>query len=68
MREKIVMIFCQKAKCVSISDCYCCLSQKPEVCYNTMEFCRSNCPVCDPVCRPPVQRVVEDISAITCYN
>ncbi|OQU91139.1 hypothetical protein SORBI_3001G123650 [Sorghum bicolor] len=56
--NKVVLIFCHATKCGSLSklvDCYCCTMKKgvEEVCYDTMEICRANCPVCNPKCPPP---------------
>ncbi|KAG2544636.1 hypothetical protein PVAP13_9KG108681 [Panicum virgatum] len=52
--NKIVLIFCHKTKCgTTWEDCYCCINKKPEeLCYDTMNECRSNCPICDPKCPP----------------
>ena len=54
--NKIVLIFCHKTKCgTTWEDCYCCINKKPEeLCYDTMNECRSNCPICDPKCPPTV--------------
>ncbi|CAL4927933.1 unnamed protein product [Urochloa decumbens] len=53
--RNIVLVFCKKATCESNLVCYCCLNHKPkELCYDTMDECRSNCVVCRPVC-PPAQ-------------
>ena len=45
--NKIVLIFCHKTKCgTTWEDCYCCINKKPEeLCYGTMNECRSNCPI-----------------------
>ncbi|KAF8758139.1 hypothetical protein HU200_010655 [Digitaria exilis] len=53
--SKITIIVCTKAKCGSDMDCYCCMNYTPEVCFATMDNCRSYCPVCHPVCPPLAQ-------------
>ncbi|TVU21015.1 hypothetical protein EJB05_30624, partial [Eragrostis curvula] len=46
--SKIILNFCEKKECDKQA-CYCCPGQ-PDVCYNTMDSCRQNCPPCAPKC------------------
>jgi hypothetical protein len=51
--NKVYVIYCTKTKCYGIGTCYCCESLNGEPCYETIQECRRNCPVCNPHCKPP---------------
>lgn len=49
--SKIVLIFCKAMACGKHwTDCYCCINKN--LCYQTWDACRSNCPLCNPECSP----------------
>jgi hypothetical protein len=53
--SKVVLVFCRWDRCgPHWVNCYCCLNNpgKKEVCYDTRDECKANCPVCDPHCPP----------------
>ncbi|CAL4917304.1 unnamed protein product [Urochloa decumbens] len=57
--SKVVVVFCSEFQCYTEEafptkerNCYCCLNQKPEVCYDTWNDCQAACPSCNPKCPP----------------
>lgn len=52
--RKFTMILCSALRCDDFGhgwqDYYCCLQKQK--CYETMEVCRANCPLCNPKCTP----------------
>ncbi|KAJ1286952.1 hypothetical protein BS78_03G392000 [Paspalum vaginatum] len=49
---KIKVIFCVERLCYHTQTCYCCMTSKPPLCYDTKEECWPNCPACNPKCPP----------------
>ncbi|KAL6644808.1 hypothetical protein ACP70R_016416 [Stipagrostis hirtigluma subsp. patula] len=50
---RFVLKFCTRNRC-DHGICFCCHNE--QICYDTWEDCKANCPACNPNCPPPPSR------------